>query len=122
MNRAGTGRQNSSLSLGHRHDPGFGGGRLMPAFQADAQQLGTHRIAAVAQTTRDLRGAEAAGPESFEKCYVFRIPTHGMCLYADCQLQASRLRLRLLRWPAGRRLVCLLRGKDRKWVAERQMT
>jgi hypothetical protein len=109
MNRAGTGRQKSSLSLGHRHDPGLGGGRLVPAFQAQAQQLGTHRVAAVAETTSDLRGAEAAGPESFEKCYVFRIPTHGICLYADCRLQASRLRLRQLRWHAGTPAIVLVR-------------
>jgi hypothetical protein len=44
----------------------------------------------IPETARDLRGALSYGPEFFEQCYVFRIPTHGSCLYADCQLQASR--------------------------------
>ena len=31
------------------------------------------------ETTCDLRGAPSCGPEFFEQCYVFRIPTHGRC-------------------------------------------
>ena len=63
----------------------------MPALQAQTSQLGADRVTAIPEMARDLRGALSYGPEHFEQRYVFRIPTHGRYLYADSQLQDSRL-------------------------------
>jgi hypothetical protein len=46
-------------------------------LQVQTSQLGADRVTAIPETTRDLRGALSYGPEFFEQCYVFRIPTHG---------------------------------------------
>src|SRR5947207_13658516 len=89
IHRAGTGRQQRWLPLRLRPYLGFCGWRLVTALQAQTSQLGADRVTATPETARDLRGALSDGPEPFEQCYVFRIPTHGRCLYADCQLQAS---------------------------------
>jgi hypothetical protein len=46
-------------------------------LQVQTSQLGADRVTAIPETARDLRGALSYGPEFFEQCYVFRIPTHG---------------------------------------------
>ncbi len=89
IHRAGTGRQQRWLPLRHRPYLGFCGWRLVSALQAQTSWLGADRVTAASETARDLRGALSGGPQFFEQCYVFRIPTHGRYLYADCQLQAS---------------------------------
>jgi len=53
------------------------------------------RYTATPDTARDLRGALSYGPEFFEQRYVFRIPTHARYYYADCQLQAILVFVRL---------------------------
>jgi hypothetical protein len=77
IHRAGTGGQQRWLPLRHRPYLGFCGWRLVTALQAQTSQLGADRVTAIPETTRDLRGALSYGPEFFEQCYVFRIPTHG---------------------------------------------
>ena len=58
----------------------------MTPLVAQALQLGADGVAAVAKPTCDLTGTVARGPEFFEQCYVFRIPTHGRYLYAESRL------------------------------------
>jgi hypothetical protein len=89
--RAGTGSQQRRPWLRHRPYPGFRRWRLVTALQAQASQLGADRVTAIPETARYLRGAPSYGPEFFEPCYVFGIPTHGIYLYTDCGLHASRL-------------------------------
>src|SRR6185312_4662972 len=74
----------------HRHDPRVGRRWLVTPLVAHALQLGAHCVAAMAQSTCDLTGTVARGPEFFEQCYVFRIPTHGRCLYTEYRIQESR--------------------------------
>ena len=49
----------------------------MPALQPQAEQFGADCVTALAENARNLRGALTYGPEFFEQCYFFRIPTHG---------------------------------------------
>jgi hypothetical protein len=73
----GTGSQQRRSSLRHRPYLGFCCWRLVTTLQVQTSQLGADRVTAIPETTRYLRGALSYGPEFFEQCYVFRIPTHG---------------------------------------------
>src|SRR5205823_9640771 len=67
----------------HCHDLWVGRWWLVTPLVAQPLQLGAHCIAAIAQPTCDLTGTMAGGPELFEQCYVFRIPTPGRYLYTE---------------------------------------
>src|SRR6266851_5139928 len=77
------------LGLKRSHKPPTAKPKIRPVPKRKPALLAACRVTATPETARDLRGALSDGPEFFEQCYVFRIPTHGRCLYADCQLQAS---------------------------------
>jgi hypothetical protein len=94
--RARTGDQQRRPSLRHRPYLGICRGRLVTTLQAQTRQLGADRVAAIPQTTRDLRRALSYGPEFFEQCYVFRIPTHERYYtpIANDRLVVSRIAIR----------------------------
>ena len=68
----------------------------MTTLQTQTSQLGADRVTAAPETVRDLRRALSFGPEFFEQCYVFRIPTHGRYYTptANYRLVASRIAMR----------------------------
>jgi hypothetical protein len=45
------------------------------------------------ETTSDLRGAPSCGPEFFEQCYVFRIPTHRRCYTTTANYRLVDIRI-----------------------------
>jgi hypothetical protein len=101
MNWVRTGRQKRWPSVGHRHDLGLCGWRLVPALQAHAQQLSAHGVPAVPQAAGDLPGTVATGPEFFEDCNVGGIP-HGYSLTPKVRVLTISPRLALKAHP-GRR-------------------
>src|SRR5580704_4185888 len=58
------------------------------------------------ETTCDLRRAPSCGPECFEQCYVFRIPTHKKCYTPTANYRLVEPRLLRASIPARHLRYC----------------